>query len=296
MSKVEVSEVFYSLEGEFVETGVPTVYIRFARCNKKCPLWNNTQAGIRSDGYAELGFNPEDFDNIKQIPTISRGCDSQYAVNPRFAHMWKKYDADELVEAVLDLLPGKSWVNPKTNQPVILSLTGGEPTLKMKWIVDEMLQSPKMYGCRHILFETNCSVPLRTSDIEKLYDWCYGNGCELTWVNSPKLSDSGEPWKRSIIPQVAMQQRNSKWFNLIAEQGFKFVVGKLEDIVDVERAMEEYYAAGIPRDIPVGLMPEACTTEQQMQIARDIAQYCMDYGYRFSIRLQNVLWGNEVGT
>jgi hypothetical protein len=80
------------------------------------------------------------------------------------------------------------------------------------------------------------------------------------------------------------------------EQGFKFVVGKLEDIVDVERAMEEYYAAGIPRDTPVGLMPEACTTEQQMQIARDIAQHCMDYGYRFSIRLQNVLWGNEVGT
>lgn len=294
MSKVEVSEVFYSLEGEFVETGVPTVYIRFARCNKKCPLWNNNQAGIRDDGYAELGFNPEDYTNIKDMPTITRGCDSQYAVNPRFAHMWKKYDAVGLVQAVLDLLPGKSWVNPKTGQPVILSLTGGEPTLKMKWIVEELLD--QLVGCKHILFETNCSVPLRTDNINALTEWCYGNGCKLTWVNSPKLSDSGELWGRSIVPAVALQQRCSKYFNIVGEQGFKFVVGKLEDIVDVERAMQEYHDAGIPHDIPVGLMPEACTTDQQMQIARDIAQYCMDYGYRFSIRLQNVLWGNEVGT
>jgi organic radical activating enzyme len=293
--QVEVSEIFYSLEGEFVETGVPTVYIRFARCNKKCPLWNNTQAGIRSDGYAELGFEPEDYSNLKSLPTITRGCDSQYSVNPRFAHMWKKYEADELIDAVLDLLPGKSWVNPKTGQPVILSLTGGEPTLKLKWIVEEMLESPLMDTCKHILFETNCSVPLRTTDVERLTSWCLHRGCKLTWVNSPKLSDSGEIWGRSIMPQVAMQQRQG-YFDEVGEQGFKFVVGKLEDIVDVERAMEEYYQAGIPRDTPVGLMPEACTTDQQMQIARDIAQYCMDFGYRFSIRLQNILWGNEVGT
>jgi organic radical activating enzyme len=294
--QVEVSEIFYSLEGEFTHTGVPTVYIRFARCNKKCPLWNNTQAGIRSDGYAELGFEPEDYSDLKSLPTITRGCDSQYAVNPRFAHMWKKYDADELVQAVLDLLPGKSWVNPKSGQPVILSLTGGEPTLKMKWIVEEMLRSPLMNGCKHILFETNCSVPLRSSDVQSLFAWCAVSNCKLTWVNSPKLHDSGEKWERSITPAVALQQRNSPYFEQFGEQGFKFVVGKLEDIVDVERAMEEYYDAGIPRDTPVGLMPEACTTDQQMEIARDIAKYCMDYGYRFSIRLQNVLWGNEVGT
>lgn len=294
--QVEVSEIFYSLEGEFVHTGVPTVYIRFARCNKKCPLWNNNAEGIRSDGYAELGFEPEDYADLKSLPTITRGCDSQYAVNPRFAHIWKKYDADELIQTVLDMLPGKSWTNPKSGQPVILSLTGGEPTLKMKWIVDEMLTSPLMKGCKHILFETNCSVPLRSADIERLTTWCNAQKCKLTWVNSPKLSDSGEIWNRSIIPQIALQQRSGKYFGRIGEQGFKFVVGKLEDIVDVERAMEEYYSVGIPRDTVVGLMPEACTTDQQMQIARDIAQHCMDYGYRFCIRLQNVLWGNEVGT
>lgn len=295
--EVEVSEIFYSLEGEFMHTGIPTVYIRFARCNKKCPLWNNSPEGIEEDGYAVLGFDPKDYTSIKDMPIISRGCDSQYAVNPRFAHMWKKYSADELALAVLDLLPGKSWVNPKTGQPVILSLTGGEPTLKMKWIADELLESEHMQQCRHILFETNCSVPLRKADVEKVSFWCRGRGATLTWINSPKLLDSGELWKRSIMPIVAMQQRDhDQGHNLKFEQGFKFVVGRLEDIADVEKAMGEYYEAGIPHDVPVSLMPEACTTEQQMVIARDIAQYCMDYGYRFSIRLQNVLWGNLVGT
>lgn len=296
MSQVEVSEVFYSLEGEFTHCGVPTVYIRFARCNKKCPLWNNTREGIGEDGYAKLDFDPAEIQSIRQMPTITRGCDSQYAVNPAFAHTWAKYDAEGLLNAVLDTLPGRSWSNPHSGQPVILSLTGGEPTLKLKWIVNELMEHELFRGCKHILFETNCSVPLRPDDVHKLYSWARDARGKLTWVNSPKLLDSGEEWKRSIMPKVAWAQRNHMDFNHYAEQGFKFVVGRLEDIKDVERAMNDYYEAGIPRDVEVGLMPEACTTEQQQKVARDIAQYCMDYGYRFAIRLQNVLWGNEVGT
>jgi organic radical activating enzyme len=296
LSTVEVSEIFYSLEGEHVEAGVPTVYIRFARCNKKCPLWNNTQDGINTTGYADLGFDPKDYNSLKDLPVITRGCDSQYSVNPKFSHIWKKYEADELLEAVLDLLPGKSWLNPRTSLPVILSLTGGEPTLKMKWIVNELLKSPLIEGCKHILFETNCSVPLRTEDITLLYEWIDENDCRLSWVNSPKLSDSGEPWKRSIMPAVALQQRNHKAFAWHGNQGFNFVVGCYDDLFEVEKAMNEYYAAGIPETVAVSLMPEACTAEQQDKIARDIAQLCMDYGYRFSIRLQSVLWKNLPGT
>jgi 7-carboxy-7-deazaguanine synthase len=296
LSTAEVSEIFYSLEGEHVETGMPTVYIRFARCNKKCPLWNNTQEGINTAGYADLGFEPSEYNILKDLPMIVRGCDSQYAVNPRFAHIWKKYEPDELLQAVLDLLPGKSWKNPRSGLPVILSLTGGEPTLKMRWIVDELLKSPLIKGCKHILFETNCSVPLRTDDIEILYEWAMDEGAKISWVNSPKLSDSGESWKRSIMPSVAMQQRNYIAFDKLGTQGFKFVVGQYDDLFEVEKAMNEYYDAGVPRNVAVSLMPEACTAEQQDKIAGTVAQLCMDYGYRFSIRLQSVLWQNAVST
>lgn len=299
---VEVSEIFYSLEGESEEAGLPTVYIRFARCNKKCPLWNNTVADIGADGYAKLDFDPRDVNSLLTVPTIHKGCDSQYAVNPAFAHIWTKYTADELIKAILDLLPGKSWSHPVTGLPVILSLTGGEPTLKMKWIVEEMLTHPLMADCKHILFETNTSVPLRKDDIKALYDWTLRHNSKVTWTNSPKLTNSGEPWKRSIMPQVAMMQRYNGSYSGETKatnrfrQVFKFVVNDQNDIDEVQKAMGEYYAAGIPRDVPVVLMPEACTTEQQQVNARWVAQFCMEQGYRFSIRLQNVLWGNAIGT
>lgn len=299
MNKVEVSEIFYSLEGESEEAGLPTVYIRFARCNKKCPLWNNTQDNIGANGYANLDFNPKDIKSLSEVPTIHSGCDSQYAVNPEFAHIWHKYDSTELLTAVRDLLPGKSWTHPVTGLPVILSLTGGEPTLKLKWIVEEMLTDPLMEGCKHILFETNTSVPLRQRDVDGLFWWANREGAKITWTNSPKLTNSGEPWKRSIMPQIAMMQRspaNYEWYKQWGRQVFKFVVNDQNDIDEVQKAMNEYYAAGVPRNVPVVLMPEACTTEQQQVNARWIADFCMQQGYRFSIRLQNVLWGNAIGT
>jgi 7-carboxy-7-deazaguanine synthase len=307
---VDISELFFSLEGEAVHSGLPTVYIRFARCNKKCPLWNNPDE-LKTDGYAQLGFDPKNYTDLVSLPTIARGCDSQYAVNPAFAHMWKKYDATELLTAVLDLLPGKSWSHPVTGLPVILSLTGGEPTLRMKFIVDELLANPLMKGCKHILFETNCSVPLRIEQVDAMYDWAADNQCKITWTNSPKLSNSGETWDSSIVPRVALAQRGSDpvAFERFGEQLFKFVVGSITQwdflacadvisstVVDIQLAMEEYYRVGIPRDVSVSLMPEACTTEQQLQVATELADFCKENGYRFSIRLQNVLWKNLPGT
>lgn len=311
--QVEVSEIFASLEGEAVHTGLPTVYIRFARCNKKCPKWNNMHSQLDADGYARLEFNPKNFNNLGDVPTITMGCDSQYAVNPAFSHMWKKYDATELLRATLDLLPGKSWSHPVTGLPWVLSLTGGEPTLRMKFIVNELITNPLFVGCKHILFETNCSVPLDIDLVDKLYEWADDINGTLTWTNSPKLSNSGETWESSIVPSVAVAQRGSDpaMFCRVGEQMFKFVVGRAsktsyvggqviseptQTIVDIRRAMQEYYTAGIPRDVSVALMPEACTTAQQQQIARTLADFCKDNGYRFSIRLQNILWGNAVGT
>lgn len=312
--QVEVSEIFASLEGEALHTGLPTVYIRFARCNKKCPKWNNMNNLLDADGYAQLEFNPKNFNNLKDVPTISMGCDSQYAVNPAFSHMWKKYDATELLQATLDLLPGKSWSHPVTGLPWVLSLTGGEPTLRMKFIVNELTTNPLFAGCKHILFETNCSVPLDIDLVDSLYTWAAKSDAKITWTNSPKLSNSGETWDSSIVPSVAIAQRGSRpvVFNCYGEQMFKFVVGRTgktsygpddkltteptQTIIDIRRAMQEYYAAGIPRDVSVALMPEACTTDQQHRIAHHLAAFCKDNGYRFSIRLQNVLWNNLPGT
>lgn len=299
MSKFEVSELFMSLEGEGPFTTHPTAYIRFARCNFSCPHFNNHNKVTTDKGYAPLDFVPADYQKLTDIPLIKMGCDSQYAVNPAFAHMWEKLEADELVDRVIDLLPHKSWVHPRTGLPVILSLTGGEPTLRWK-VLPEIYNHPKMAGCKHILVETNCAVPFRREFTQQAAMWLQADETRTwTWSNSPKLSASGEHWSDAICPEIAIRQ-----FEMVGDstrgrvnQYFKFVVGpRTGDFDEVKKAMEEYYAAGIPRTSPVWIMPEACTQEQQQAVDQQVAKMCMDEGFLFCYRFQNALWGNGVGT
>src|SRR5208282_1314420 len=107
MAQYEWSEVFLSIEGEARYSGHPTIYIRFARCNFQCKGFNNPTNDVEPDGYATLMdpkgtvFEPKNYKTLQEIPLIHKGCDSQYAVNPKFAHMWHKGDEKELAAEVL---------------------------------------------------------------------------------------------------------------------------------------------------------------------------------------------------
>lgn len=312
MAKYEWSEVFLSIEGEARYSGHPTVYIRFARCNFQCRLFNNPNKEVEADGYAVLGFNPADYKTLESIPLIHKGCDSQYAVNPKFAHMWHKGDEKELAAEVLKVLPHNNFVNPNSGKRVILSLTGGEPTIRLKfWI--PILEELYAYGMRTVLIETNAAAPMRDKDLADLYDWAgrkaldsHNNKEEsfkIVWSNSPKISGSGETWQDAIRPDIAMKQITSQfilkqpWPGLINEQYFKFVCGPYEaDFAEVANAMEEYYLAGVPRHTDVYIMPMACTEEQQQEVAAKVAHMCMDKGYIYCHRIQNSVFGNGVGT
>ncbi len=309
MAKYEWSEVFMSIEGEARYSGHPTVYIRFARCNFQCRGFNNPENLIEKDGYATLGFKPSDYKTLESIPLLKRGCDSQYAVNPAFAHMWGKGDEKELAAKVLEVLPHNTFQNPVTGKRVILSLTGGEPTIRLKfWI--PILEELYKHGMRSVLVETNCAAPMRDKDLEALYRWCAekdynGPGkMKIIWSNSPKLTSSGETWTDAIVPSIALAQTNplflpiyGQYGPVATEQYFKFVCGPNdEDFNEVAKAMEEYFQAGISRSTDVYIMPVACTEEQQQEIASKVAQKCMDKGYIYCHRIQNSVFGNGVGT
>lgn len=300
MSIFEVSEVFMSLEGEAQFTFHPTAYIRLARCNLKCPLFNNPNKDMTSKGYADVGFDPKDYNSIHDIPLITKGCDSQYAVNPEFAHMWRKYNADELVEELLSVIPGNKLIYD-TGLPVIVSLTGGEPTLKWKFLPEIMFHE-RMKDCRHYLIETNCSVPFKEEFIWKIQEWLEGHPKRVwTWSNSPKLNSSGHSRKEAIKPEIALMQSVLK--NSVSggyervNQYFKFVVdGSERDYDEVKEVMSIYHDAGLSPHTPIWIMPMACTEEQQKEISQSVARRCMQEGWLYSHRVQNDLWGNGVGT
>ena len=298
--KIEISEIFMSLEGEGPHSNRPTVYIRASRCNFKCPMFNNhVNTQLQPNGYAALTFKPKDYATLQDIPLVDRGCDSQYSVNPEFAHMWTRMDVNEIVADLISKIPHGKWIHPVTGTPVILSLTGGEPTLLGKFWPD-LLAHPDMVDCRHILIETNCAVPMKSDFLMAINQWLSGDPKrKWTWSNSPKLSDSGEAWDEAIRPDIATKQRWTSGGPVKGqfEQYFKFVVEPTaESFGEVLKAMNEYWDAGIPRDVEIWAMPMACSEEQQQAIAQQVANLCMDYGFLYSHRVQNSLWGNGVGT
>ena len=298
MAKFTWSEIFYSIEGESKYSGFPTIYFRNSLCNFQCKGFNNPD-NLDTTSIEVLGFNPKDYTDIYSIPLITKGCDSIYSWDPKFAHMWKKGDEHDVAEGLLNLLPGRSMINPNTGLPVILSITGGEPTVQWKKL-PALFNTPELVHCKHILIETNCSVAFKLEFIMEINKWlAVDPERKWTWSNSPKLSSSGEKWEEAIVPKVAAMQRLAcgPEFNNQMDQYFKFVCGPTnEDFDEVAKAMEEYYTAGIPRKTAVYIMPMACTEEQQQSIASQVAHACMERGYIYSHRIQNSIFGNKIGT
>lgn len=299
MAKYEWSEVFMSIEGEAKYSGHPTGYIRFVKCNFECKSFNNPN-NIDTTTVEGLGFDPKDYKDIYTIPLITKGCDSIYSWDPKFEHMWKKGDEHQLAAELIDVLPHHSFINPNTKKPVIISLTGGEPTLRAKFI-PVLLNTEEFKDCKHILIETNCAVPLNWKFVMAINQWLAVDlSRKWTWSNSPKLSVSGEKWDEAIRPEIAMMQRMATGDIDHAkqmEQYFKFVCGPSDkDFDEVAKAMEEYYKAGVPRDTEVYIMPVACQQSDQNDIASRVARMCMDRGFIYCHRVHLDVFGNTTGT
>ena len=75
----------------------------------------------------------------------------------------------------------------------------------------------------------------------------------------------------------------------------KFVVRDELCLPDVDKFVSAYKDAGVKID-SVFLMPEGATLEQQTLTEKDVAEICMNTGYKFSPRLHINLFGNAWGT
>jgi hypothetical protein len=105
-----------------------------------------------------------------------------------------------------------------------------------------------------------------------------------------RVAGSGESWSDAIKPEIVASYR------MLSDAGqLKFVVdGTKQTWTDVNKAVQLFRARGVDWEITV--MPCGATKEQQEAIQADICEQAIEYGYRFSARLHNWLWGNKVGT
>ena len=297
--KLRYSEAFYSVQGEGRFVGVPSVFLRTFGCNFRCmnfgldrgePMRDEKQkAGVKHNQEVQdlLDKNVhKDTKEFNDLPIIHTGCDTYASIYPEFKHYNMLKEVDDVVEHLLSLTPNGKWTQDN-GQDIHLIMTGGEPLLGWQRLYIELFEHPKMGDLKNVTFETNTTQLLHGEFKDYLQNQ---DRFEITWSCSPKLSVSGEPWETAIKPEVARDYADVGGSIMY----LKFVVADRTDIEEAGRAVDEYKAAGI--HCPVYLMPLGGRSEEYNLNVQEVANICMEKGWRFTPRLHISLFGNAWGT
>ena len=280
MAQLKISELFYSIQGEGRYMGVPSVFLRTYGCNFTCGGFGMPKGESSSE---RDSINAESFTDYKSLPLVSTGCDSYASWDPRFKHLSPVLTTDTIVDSIMDILPHNRWMDEH------LVITGGEPLLGWQRAYPELLSNEKMKALKEITFETNGTQELSQDLSIYLHQWKINREKNaLTFSVSPKLSISGEQWSEAICPSIICKYEDVGFVYL------KFVVATEGDVLEADKAVKEYRAAGFRG--PVYLMPVGGTNEKYQLNTKTVAKLAMERGWRYSARLQCDLFKNEWGT
>jgi organic radical activating enzyme len=283
MSKIKIAELFYSVQGEGRYMGVPSVFLRTFGCNFKCAGFGMPR-GELSKEVEDIAEVVHMFNDYKELPLVSTGCDSYASWDPRFKDLSPMLTSEAIADRIMEILPHKEWVDEH------LVITGGEPLLGWQRAYPELLDNPKMKGLKEITFETNGTQKLTREFKNYLGVWkgLPRQQREITFSVSAKLPCSGEKWEEAILPEVVCE------YEEVGTVYLKFVIATEEDMRDAEFAVSEYRLAGFKGH--VYLMPVGGVESVYALNNKAVAIMAMKHGLRYSDRLQVPLFKNEWGT
>ena len=243
-NKITIDEVFFSLQGEGERTGCPSVFVRLAGCNLTC-----------------AGFGCSTTSPIDE--SVIYGCDTIPAVSKKhFGSTWESITVKECISKILT--HAKVGLEEKPD----IVFTGGEPMLQHKGALEEVVMYLISSGYR-VYIETNGTIPVdfETNSIYK----------GVRFNISPKLSNSGEPFKsRMKYGVLSSYIKNSRKCFL------KFVLGpnSANEIEEINHCVE-----GINTPCSVYLMPLGETSEKLKQNDKQVFRLAIEHGYRYSDRI-----------
>jgi len=281
MSKIKISELFYSIQGEGRYMGVPSVFLRTFGCNFTCDGFGMPR-GEKSNERNEVADRIAEFKQYRDLPLVNTGCDSYASWDPRFKDFSPLLTTAAIVERIKELLPYKRWMKEH------LVITGGEPLLGWQRAFPDLLDNEFMNDLTEITFETNGTQHLTEDFKQYLTAWTDKDNREITFSVSAKLPNSGERWEDAIKPDIVFQYQQVGWTYL------KFVVATDQDVYDALAATIIYKNEGFTGE--VYLMPVGGVESVYSMNNKNVALACMQYGLRYSDRLQVPLFKNEWGT
>lgn len=282
MSKIKIAELFYSIQGEGRYMGVPSVFLRTFGCNFRCSGFGMPKGELSTEANI---VDPSKYNKYEELPLVSTGCDSYASWDPRFKDLSPMLTSDAIADRIMEILPFHKWEDEH------LVITGGEPLLGWQRAYEDLLDHPSMTELKEITFETNGTQKLN-ADFKSylLFDWKakpFSNR-EVTFSVSAKLSCSGEHPDEAIKPEVVCEYEEVGYTYL------KFVVATEADAEEALEATDIYRAAGFRG--PVYLMPVGGVESVYTMNNRNVAEYAMKNGLRYSDRLQIPLFRNAWGT
>jgi len=272
--KVPVADIFYSIQGEGFNVGVPSVFVRFAGCNLKCP-W----------------------------------CDSWWAVTSQvlLSHYNDTYENAKMLMKYM-LHKAGIYVTGKAN----IVFTGGEPTLYQEFIANMIKSLQDIYGeikdelpewlpdldgfLQSITFEmeTNGLIyPEKTIEVLKnpIVRIKPIDIPRFVFEISPKLTDSimTDKMYRKVVENIyKFKELDNK-----TESNISFICKFVTDgsVKEIDAIEQFIYDTQISRR-KVYLMPK-CSLEEKdnyEHVARVVANVCMNKYWRFSPREQIILF------
>jgi len=283
MSKIKIAELFYSIQGEGRYMGVPSVFLRTFGCNFACRGFGMPRDQLSNEAN-EIAEVVHLYNDYKELPLVSTGCDSYASWHPDFKHLSPMLTSDAIAERIMEIIPHGEWRDEH------LVITGGEPLLGWQRAYPDLLNHPKMTALKEITFETNGTQKLSEEFADYLHYWGIerrGYTC-LTFSVSAKLPCSGEAWEDAIRPDIVCG------YEEVGTAYLKFVIATEQDFEDAQKAIKEYRAAGFRGH--VYLMPVGGVESVYALNNRNVADLAMKNGLRYSDRLQVPLFKNEWGT
>lgn len=246
-----IDEIFPALQGEGTRMGTPSVFIRTGGCNLTCK------------GFGCSAVSPLDGE------TVIQGCDSIHAVNAKhFKHTWTYYDsATELINEILKVIVNDTHGNAEKSDIIF---TGGEPLLHHADSV--MIQTIEYFVSRghKVWFETNGTqfIDFHKYDIYK----------KVSFSMSVKMSASGEKIHRRWKPDVV-----NEYLKYTEDSYFKFVLSSKSLKEEAEEVFD--FLHQVPTFGVVYCMPLGETSKEVETNAKDVYEFAMKHGFRYSDRL-----------
>ncbi len=298
------SEIFYSVQGEGMYTGVPTAWLRFFMCNLQCNGFG--QKDPTDESTYELPYKDFDASSVKSIeemPVWKFGCDSSYSWAAKFKHLQYKKTASEICDDIQNSLkneynPEGLFLHPYSNQEQHMCFTGGEPLMPhAQAAVIDILREFKARDNMplYVTFETNGTQTLTDEFINFFNTECWDT--EVFFSVSPKLfTVSGEKAEKAIKPEVVYQYMN---IDNATGQIKPVVGGAAHQWEELDGVIEKFRECGVYW--PVWVMPVGATEEGQAgeygshASAGKVAEMAYKRGYNVSSRVHVYLWGNLIG-